>query len=126
MQNQNGYRVHRLVAQEFIPNPEGKAQVNHIDGNKENNSAENLEWSTCKENIIHSWKSGLSTVGENLRNNGKKYGKKVTQYNRNGEFIKEYESISEAARQLNMLNPSIVNCLKGRAKSAGGYIWKYS
>jgi HNH endonuclease/NUMOD4 motif len=49
------YSIHRLVAQTFIPNPNNKNQVNHLDGDKKNNRIENLEWSTCQENHVHSW-----------------------------------------------------------------------
>lgn len=57
--NGKQYRVHRLVAEAFIPNPNNLPCVNHKDGNKQNNSVDNLEWVTYSENTIHSFKTGL-------------------------------------------------------------------
>jgi len=63
-----GKYVHRLVAEAFIPNPNGLPDVNHIDGNKSNNCVENLEWVSRQDNITHAWSTGLST---NEMNKGK-------------------------------------------------------
>lgn len=62
-------RVHRLVASAFLENKNNYGDINHIDGNKLNNNVDNLEWCTRKENIIHSWKKGLSKP-HNTRING--------------------------------------------------------
>ena len=61
------YSVHKLVALAFIPNPENKTTINHIDGNKRNNNVLNLEWATEKENQNHKWKNGLANYNRDER-----------------------------------------------------------
>lgn len=66
--NKKTYRIHRLVAKAFIPNPENKPQVNHIDSNPSNNKVDNLEWCTISENMKHAYKYGNKETGENHLN----------------------------------------------------------
>ena len=121
------HRVHRLVAQRFIPNPLNKPEVNHKDGNKLNNCIWNLEWSTPSENNQHAYDNGLR---ENARKaaseNAKKYfSKPVIQYTLDGKFIAEYPSAHEASRQTGINRGNISACCRGERKSAGGFEWKY-
>lgn len=60
------FYIHRLLAQAFIPNPEGKPEVNHKDGNRQNNSLDNLEWATRIENAQHAVRTGLRTYTNRL------------------------------------------------------------
>lgn len=64
------YQVHRLIAMAFIPNPDKKPYINHKDGNKHNNSIDNLEWCTASENNKHAWRTGLNHTPNGHRTNG--------------------------------------------------------
>ncbi len=109
------YRLHRIIAQTFIENPENKEQVNHIDGNKLNNAVSNLEWVTNKENQIHKFQTGL----------GNNFTRKIGQYDLENNFIKEFPSIVSAAKEINRHPTSVQGVLRNYRKTAGGFIWKY-
>ena len=117
--------VHRLVAQAFIPNPENRPQVNHIDGDKHNNRVDNLEWNSVKENQIHAWKTGLKEKTRKV--SAKEKSKKTLQYDLQGNLIKEWSSVIEASKELNINKGTIANCCRGEKhyNTAGGYIWRY-
>lgn len=121
MNNKQYHRyVHRLVAEAFIPNPENKATVNHIDCNRHNNNVKNLEWATYRENNDYALKV-MREQGENKRNN--KASKPIIQYDLDMNFISEYPSVREAERQLGY--KGISACLVGKQKTVHGHIFKY-
>jgi len=115
-------KIHRLVAQAFIPNPDNKPEVNHIDENKQNNNINNLNWMTHIENI--NWGTAISRM---LSNQGhiqdmKKRMVAVVGKDINGnEYF--FESVNEAARETKVYQGNISACINGRRKTAGGYVW---
>lgn len=112
--------VHRLVALTFIPNPDNKPQINHIDGNKTNNHISNLEWCTCSENIQHAYDTGLKINSiEHIKKIISANSKKVI--NNIGDV---FNSASEASRYYQLERRSVANSICHNTKCAG-YIWSY-
>ena len=112
--------VHRLVCEAFHENPEEKPCVNHIDENKTNNVASNLEWCTYKENNNHGTRNERAGKAS-----GKTRSQPVGQYTREGKLIKVWQSSMEVQRQLGFNQGNISQVARGERKTANGYIWKY-
>ena len=121
------FNVHRLVADAFIKQVPSAEEINHIDGNKENNSVSNLERVTRSENQLHSIKLGLRSPSPNKNRFGKynPSSKAIFQYDKSGNFIRRWDSVSDAARFLNVRPSTISTCLTGRRPSMCGYKWSY-
>ena len=113
------YRIHRLVAEAFLPPIAGCNIVNHKNGIKNDNRLSNLEWCTEKDNThhcIYALKNKWWLCHE----------KAVEQYSLEGILIERYSSITEAAKSVGILHSSISSCCNGKTKTSGGYVWRFA
>lgn len=110
-------KIHRLVAEAFIPNPENLLQVNHKDENKKNNCVDNLEWCTPQYN---------SCYGTRLQRFSSNKKKKVFQFDLNGNFIREWKSAVDIEKEIGLEKTNIRSCCRGEIRKAYGFIWRYA
>lgn len=119
---QKSYKVHRLVALAFIPNPKKYKEINHKDENKENNEVTNLEWCDRSYNLNY------GSYPSNMRlkmTNRKDKSKHVCQYTKDGKYIRDWVSSKEVERQCGYNRSNICACCRGTRRYAYGFVWKF-
>ena len=134
--NRHMYLVHRLVADAFIPNPNGLPHINHIDENKRNNNVDNLEWCTPSTNMK---KYVANHVGEFIpawfksddRSHPRcrkpyRHTRPIMQTQKSGEFVKNWSCVNEIKHSLGYRDSHITDCCNGLRKSAYGFNWQYA
>jgi hypothetical protein len=110
------YKVHRLVAIAFLPNPYGYNEINHKDENKGNNKMDNLEWCTRSYNVNY---------GSRIEKQRKALIKPVVAYSKAYEFVKEFDSIVDASKFAKVDATNISRACRKEGRISGGYLWKY-
>lgn len=133
-------KVHRAVAEAFIPNPEHKPQVDHIDGDKTNNNVSNLRWVSNRENYDFSVKNGIrsnsfaalekSQKDPVLRRHAglaakSKCQKKTYCFDKNGNLIETYDSAKEAAKAYGGVPSGVSACCRGEMPTYKGVVFRY-
>lgn len=111
------FAIHKIVANAFIPNPNGYTEVNHKDYNRLNNQVDNLEWIDSSQNKIHAYKKIENHISR---------GKEVEQYTKTGEYVKTYNTVTDAAKAVGCCVAAISNCCLGRTKTSMGFQWRFS
>lgn len=121
--NRAMFFVHRIIAEVFLLNPNHYTDINHKDENKANNAVENLEWCSKAYNESYGSKKKREINTKTLNNciNGHK---RIGQYDLSNNFIKEWDSLTEASNALNISIGNISSVINGKRNQAGGYIWK--
>ena len=115
-------KVHRLVAQAFIPNPNSLPEVNHKNEDKTLNTVENLEW--CDKSHNMNWNNLSKRIGMKLRNH-RSTSKAVVQMTPDNKIVCIYPSTREAERQTGFSHGNISNCISRKLTTYRGYIWQY-
>lgn len=122
---QKKYKIHRIVAMAYLPNPNNYIQVNHKDENPANNCASNLEWCNCEYNINYGNRN--NKVAISLKNNKEKYRRKIACFDKSMSLVKVYPSLRSVEED--GFNHGAVYSMcngKNRYKSYKGFIWKYA
>ena len=110
------YYVHKLVMETFVGECPKDCEINHIDENKTNNNVSNLEYVSHRININH---------GTNLWRRSQKHRKAIQQFSKDGIYMAEFPSTIDAEKETGIWHNNISKVCKGKAKTAGGFIWKY-